>query len=83
MSQRPFPKPPLVNPLPLDGYLDRTDRAKVGRSAFFCGREIEYEVFRKAVISLNAGHVGGGTMLFQGAPGVGKTTLMLECMEAV
>ena len=83
MSQRPFPKPPLVNPLPLDGYLDRTDRAKVGRSAFFCGREFEYEVFRKAVISLNAGHVGGGTMLFQGAPGVGKTTLMLECMEAV
>ena len=29
------------------------------------------------------GLVGGGTMIFQGAPGVGKTALMQECMEAV
>ena len=83
MSQRSFPKPPPESPLPLDRYLDRTDRAEVGRSAFFCGRDFEYEVFRRTVIRLNTGDVGGGTMLFQGAPGAGKTALMLECMEAV
>ena len=83
MSQRSFPKPPPEDPLPLDNYLDLTDRAEVGRSAFFCGRDFEYEVFRKAAIQLNAGNIGGGTMIFQGAPGAGKTALMLECMEAV
>ena len=83
MCQRPFPKPPLVEPLPLDGYLNRTDRAEVGRSAFFHGRDVEFEVFRNAAIRLNTGDIGGGTMIFQGAPGAGKTALMQECMEAV
>ncbi|MCY4313269.1 MAG: hypothetical protein OXD44_06175 [Gammaproteobacteria bacterium] len=33
--------------------------------------------------SLNDGHIGDGTMIFQGAPGAGKTALMGECMETV
>ncbi len=78
-----FPKPSPVEPLPEQDWLDRTDRAEVGREAFFCGRDAEYEVFRRAVRNLRNGRVGGGTCIFQGAPGAGKTALMLECMEAV
>ncbi len=77
-----FPKPPPADPLPLDIWLDRTDRAEVGREPFFRGRDAEYETFRNTVKSLNAGQIGGGTMVFQGAPGAGKTALMMECMEA-
>ncbi len=83
MNPESFPLPPPVEPLPLDVWLDRTDRAEVGREAFFRGREAEYEVFRRAVRSLQAGQVGGGTMVFQGAPGAGKSALMAECLEAV
>ncbi len=83
MSQALFPKPAPAEPFSLDVWLDRTDRAEVGREPFFRGRDAEYEIFRKAVKSLNNGHVGGGTMIFQGAPGAGKTALMGECMEAV
>ncbi len=83
MDQRPFPKPPAANPLSEQTWLKRTDRAEVGRDAFFYGRDTEYEVFRNAADNLCEGHVGGGTMIFQGAPGAGKTALMLECMEAV
>ena len=83
MSQRPFPKPPPIEPLPEEVWLDRTDRAEVGREAFFCGRDAEYDVFRNAANSLRSGRIGGGTMIFHGAPGAGKTALMQECMEAV
>ena len=83
MEQRPFPKPPPANPLPLEVWLDQTDRAEVGREPFFRGRDREYEVFRKAANSLRAGRTGGSTMIFQGAPGAGKSALMGECMEAV
>ncbi len=83
MNDRPFPKPPPAEPLPLDEWILLTDRAEVGRQSFFRGRDQDYEVFRNAVNSLAAGHVGGGTMVFQGAPGAGKSALMLECMEAV
>ena len=83
MNQTPFPKPPPADPLPLEVWLKRTDRAESGREAFFRGREAEYEVFRSAVTSLGEGIVGGGTMIFQGAPGAGKSALMGECMEAV
>ena len=69
--------------MPLDVWLERADRAESGREAFFCGRETEYQVFQKSVNSLNYGIIGGGTMIFQGAPGAGKTALMQECMEAV
>ena len=83
MNQTLFPKPPPAEPLPLEVWLKRTDRAESGREAFFRGRDKEYEVFRSAVTSLGEGIVGGGTMIFQGAPGAGKSALMGECMEAV
>ena len=83
MEQKPFPKPPPADPLPLEVWLDQTDRAEVGREPFFRGRDREYEVFRKAANSLRAGRTGGNTMIFQGAPGAGKSALMGECMEAV
>ena len=83
MSQVPFSKPPPVEPPPAEGWLDLTDRAEVGREPFFSGRDAEYDVFRRAINSLRLGHIGGGTMIFQGAPGAGKSALMLECMEAV
>ncbi len=83
MNPGPFPKPPTAKPLPEQEWLRRTDRAEVGREPFFCGRDAEYEVFRNAVLSLRDGNIGGGTMVFQGAPGAGKSALMLECMEAV
>ncbi len=83
MHQRPFPKPLPAKPLPEEVWLKRTDRAEVGREAFFYGRDDEYDIFRDAVESLRAGQVGGGTMIFQGAPGAGKSALMQECMEAV
>ena len=83
MNPESFPLPPPVEPLPLATWLRRTDRAESGREAFFRGREAEYTVFREAVISLGEGMVGGGTMVFQGAPGAGKSALMAECLEAV
>ncbi len=83
MSQRPFPKPLLAEPLPEEIWFEQTDRSEVGRESFFYGRDAEYDVFRSAVESLGEGIVGGGTMIFHGAPGAGKTALMLECMEAV
>ncbi len=83
MDPRPFPKPPPADPLPLDDWLIRVDRAEAGREAFFRGRDAEYEVFRSALTSFSKGTLGGGTMVFQGAPGVGKSALMQECMAAV
>ena len=83
MNQEPFPKPPPADPLPLEKWLRRTDRSESGRDAFFRGRDAEFKVFRDAVLRLDDGVIGGGTMIFQGAPGAGKTALMLECMEAV
>lgn len=83
MNRTLFPKPPPAEPLPLDDWLKRTDRAEVGREPFFRGRDTEYHVFRSAAVTLNAGHIGGGTMIFQDAPGAGKSALMNECVEAV
>ncbi len=83
MNSASFPKPPPIDPLPLDVWLKRTDRAEAGREPFFRGREAEYGVYRSAVSSLGEGIVGSGTMIFQGAPGAGKSALMAECREAV
>lgn len=83
MNQHPFPKPLPAEPLELERWLRRTDRAEVGREPFFRGRDAEYATFRNAVISLKRGDIGGGTVIFLGAPGAGKTALMGECMEAV
>ncbi len=83
MSQILFPKPPPAKPLPQESWLKLTDRSEVGREPFFHGRDAEYEVFQSAIYSLHEGFIGGGTMIFQGAPGAGKSALMLECMTAV
>ncbi len=83
MNSAFFPKPPPADPLPIDIWLKRTDRAEAGREPFFRGREAEYGVYRSAVSSLGEGIVGSGTMIFQGAPGAGKSALMAECREAV
>ena len=83
MNERPFPKPPPADPLPLETWLRRTDRSEAGREPFFRGRDLEYGVYRSAVTSLSEGIVGGGTMVFQGAPGAGKSALMEECLESV
>ncbi|MCY4358668.1 MAG: hypothetical protein OXD01_14230 [Gammaproteobacteria bacterium] len=83
MNSEAFPKPCPAAPIPLEIWLGDTDRAEVGREAFFRGRDQEYGVFKNAVTRLKNGRVGGGTMIFQGAPGAGKTALKLECMEAV
>ncbi len=37
MSPRPFPKPPLADPLSLDIWLRRTGRAEADRERFFQG----------------------------------------------
>ena len=83
MNSEAFPKPCPATPIPLEIWLGDTDRAEVGREAFFRGRDQEYGFFKNAVTRLKNGRVGGGTMIFQGAPGAGKTALKLECMEAV
>ncbi|MCY4264032.1 MAG: hypothetical protein OXE78_04165 [Gammaproteobacteria bacterium] len=83
MSSQVFPKPAPAPPLPMEDWLANTDRSEVGREAFFRGRDHEYGVFQNAVTRLRNGCVGGGTMIFQGAPGAGKTAFKLECMEAV
>ncbi len=83
MKQNYFPKPMPAKPLEESDWLLRTDRAEVGREPFFCGRDEEYSVFQRTSNSLSRGFAGGGTMIFQGAPGSGKTALMQECMEAV
>ena len=82
-NEKPLSKPPPVDPLPLETWLDRPDRAEVGREPFFRGRDAEFDVFRRATGNLDEGMVGGDTMVFQGAPGAGKSALMAECMEAV
>ncbi|MCY4264116.1 MAG: hypothetical protein OXE78_04585, partial [Gammaproteobacteria bacterium] len=83
MNSEAFPKPSPATPVPLEDWLGNTDRAEVGREAFFQGRDQEYRVFQNAVTRLMNDFVGGGTMIFQGAPGVGKTAFKYECMEAV
>ncbi len=42
MNDKLFPKPQPADPMPLDLWLDRTDRAESGREPFFSGREAEY-----------------------------------------
>jgi len=72
MSQRLFPKPPLAELLPEEVWLKRADRAEVGREPLFYGRDVEYGVFQSAAVSLDKGMTGGGTMIFQGAPRLGR-----------
>ncbi len=83
MERKPFNKPLPCAPLAEEVWIRQADRAEVGREAFFFGRDAEYEAFQNVANNLLAGRVGGDTIIFQGAPGAGKTALMQECMEAV
>ena len=78
-----FERPPAAAPPPLDEWLLRSDRADRYREPFFCGRTAEYEAFRNGARALARGVVGGETLVFQGAPGAGKSALMHECIAAV
>ncbi|MDE0309675.1 MAG: hypothetical protein OXI60_07600 [Acidiferrobacterales bacterium] len=82
MEQKPFPKPPPAELLEEEVWIDQTDRAEVGREPFFFGRDAEFEAFQKAANNLRAGRIGDSTMIFQGAPGAGKSALMLESLHA-
>ena len=77
-----FERPPPPPPPPLDKWLARSDRADNRREPFFAGREEEYEVFARGARLLRDGDVGGEAIIFQGAPGAGKSALMQECIEA-
>ena len=61
----PFSKPSPAAPIPLEIWLGDTDRAEVGREAFFRGRDHEYGVFQNALNMLMYGRVGGGIMIFR------------------
>ncbi len=78
-----FERPPPAAPPPLEDWLLRSDRADRYREPFFCGRVAEYEAFRRGARALARGVVGGQTLVFQGAPGAGKSALMHECIAAV
>ena len=68
MNSKAFPEPFPTAPTPLEDWLGDTDRAEVGREAFFRGRDQEYGIFQNAVTRLKNGRVGDGTMIFQDAP---------------
>ena len=78
-----FRRAPPPPPPPLEDWLLRRDRADGYREPFFAGREAEFGAFQEAARGLEKGFVGGETLLFQGAPGAGKSALMKECAAAV
>ena len=78
-----FERSPPPPPLPLEDWLLRRDRADRYREPFFSGRVDDYGAFRDAARGLARGSVGGETLIFQGAPGAGKSALMHECIAAV
>lgn len=78
-----FRRPPPPPPPPLEDWLLRRDRADGYREPFFAGREAEFGAFQEAARGLEKGFVGGETLVFQGAPGAGKSALMKECAAAV
>lgn len=78
-----FERPPPAAPPPLEEWLLRSDRADRYREPFFRGRVAEYEAFRRGARALAKGVAGGQTLVFQGAPGAGKSALMHECIAAV
>ena len=78
-----FERQPPPPPPPIEEWLDHSDRADNRREPFFAGREDEYALFARGARLLRSGNVGGEAIIFQGAPGAGKSALMQECIEAV
>lgn len=63
----------------LEEFIRQDDRQEEGRARFFTGRRRELDGFADAVEFALAGQTSGKTLVFQGAPGAGKTALMREC----
>ena len=79
----PFDRPPRAPAPPVEDWVRFSDRADNAREPFFVGRADEYATFADGARLLRGGRVGGETIIFQGAPGAGKSALMQECLEAV
>ena len=79
-----FERAPLVAPAPLVRWLEDSDRADGGhREAFFTGRDAEFEMFFRGLRGLAHGRVGGQALVYQGAPGAGKSAMVNEFAAAV
>ena len=81
---RGFERAPLVAPAQLVRWLEDSDRADGGhREAFFTGRDAEFEMFFRGLRGLAHGRVGGQALVYQGAPGAGKSAMVNEFAAAV
>ena len=63
-------------------YLE-TDRAGTTPTPWFAGRKAEMAIFERQVLAIARGDAAGRTLLFQGAPGAGKSELLNRCAEKV
>ena len=63
----------------LDQFIHGDDRQHKGPTPFFAGRERELNSFLNALEFAKQGDVKGKTLVYQGAPGAGKTALLEEC----
>ena len=68
------------NPSALQKYINRKDRTT---PLFFAGRSEELAIAQAALSNLKEGETQGNTVLFQGAPGAGKTALLNHLRELV
>lgn len=63
----------------LEEFIQQDDRQDRGRPQFFVGRSKELAAFSNTVKLVRNGQTSGKTLVFQGAPGAGKTALLREC----
>ena len=84
-AENPPPRYPedAEEPLGLDPYLRSDDRAEGfhGRTPFFEGRDEPLQAFDLVIKAVSAGRFSDQTMVFQGAPGAGKSALLEECVD--
>ena len=63
----------------LEQFIHGDDRQHSGPTPFFVGRRKELSSFLNALEFAKQGDVKGKTLVYQGAPGAGKTALLEEC----
>ncbi len=68
------------NPTSLQKYIDKKDRTT---PLLFTGRREELAIAHAAVDNLTGGQTQGNTVVFQGAPGAGKTSLLEHIKETL
>ena len=68
------------NPQAIQSYIDGQDRQS---PLFFTGRQDEIDMAHRVLRNLQAGRPEGKTLVFQGAPGAGKTALLNHLREAL